>query len=102
MCHPSWEKNICVVHVFVLFSVETIRLHVFDSPADLQNMLHDEMSLVDDLTEIYLKNTMNCVVLLQDLNQMTKKGRGQIQQQYRTTNNTKRVHKIATSYTHVV
>ena len=55
MCHPSWEKNICVVHVFVLFSVETIRLHVFDSPADLQNMLHDEMSLVDDQTDYLLE-----------------------------------------------
>ena len=76
-------KNLFGMILFsVLFYVETIRLYVFDSPAALQNIFHREMTLIDDLTNVYLKKSKELNRLEQNVNNIRKKTRGQVSYQY--------------------
>ena len=76
------EKLFGIILFSVLFDVETIRLYVFDSPAALQNIFYDEMSLVGDLTDIYLTKYKEFDCLTQNLNHMTKEMRSHIPYRY--------------------
>ena len=57
-------------------------LYVFDSPTALQNIFHREMTLVDDLTNVYLKKSKELNRLEQNLKHMRKRTRGQVLYQY--------------------
>ena len=66
----------------VLVGVETIRLYVFDSPAALQNIFYDEMSLLSDLADIYLRKYKELDCLTQILNHVEKEMRSHLPCQY--------------------
>ena len=73
LCINRYEKNLFGILIFsVLLSVQTIRLYVFDSPAALENIFYHEMSLLDDLTDIYLKKHKALKCLTQNINHMKK------------------------------
>ena len=79
LCINRYEKNLFGILIFsVLLSVQTIRLYVFDSPAALQNIFYHEMSLLDDLTDIYLKKHKALKCRTQNINHMKKRTRVQI------------------------
>ena len=76
------EELFGIILLSVLFDVEAIRLYVFDSPAALQNIFYDEMSLVGDLTDMYLSKYRELDCLTQNLNHMAKEMKSSIPYQY--------------------
>ena len=83
LCITRYEKNLLGTLIFsVLLSVQTIRLYVFDSPAALQNIFYHEMSLLDDLMDIYLKKHKELNCLTQNFNHIAKRARAQISYPY--------------------
>ena len=82
-CIPLHEISMFgIMFISVFCSIGAIRLYLFDSPAALKNIFHDEASLVDGLRAMYSNKQNYLNFLDRNFNHKARRSYGQITYAY--------------------